>query len=231
MPEPDVETTASVLRSTRIAVLASFAIMGTEIRRESGARNFPWPLMLLGILALCGALTEGAVGDWSGIYLSSDDLHLNTGIAASGFTVFSFSVAVGRAIGDRLTRRFGPIWVVRSGALLAALGLGIALITQNPVTGVLGFASMGVGLSCLVPQTMTATGNIDAAYSGANIARVGALSTVGNLLGPVLIGAIAAEASLPKALWVPVGLSIMVAIFANAVGPAGKQLPTGGQRN
>jgi hypothetical protein len=199
-----------------------------HVKQVSKTPEFPWRIVYLGVLALCGALTEGAVGDWGGIFLSSS-LHVKLGLAASGFTVFSFSIAAGRATGDRLAQLFGAIWTVRSGALLAAVGLGAALVSRNPVVGVLGFAAMGIGLSCLVPQVMSATGNIDPARSGGNIARVGSLSTIGNLLGPVLIGSVAAGVGLPGALWIPVALSLMIAACAGAVAPAGARIPAATQ--
>ena len=199
-------------------------------REEKEARVFAWRIVYLGLLALCGALTEGAVADWSGIYLSSN-LNVKIGVAASGFTVFSLAIAVGRSFGDRLARRFGPSRMVRSGALLAATGLGAALISENPIAGVLGFAAMGIGLSCLVPQVMTTTGNIDPVHSGKNIARVGSLSTIGNLTGPILIGAVAGVVGLSSALWIPVALSLVIAACASAVAPAGTRPAAVAPRN
>jgi MFS family permease len=91
------------------------------------------------------------------------------------------------------------------------------LISGDLAGGLLGFAAVGVGLSCLVPQVITAAGNLDSARSGRYIARVAGLSSIGNLTGPVLIGAVASAIGLPKALAIPVALSLAVAACATAV--------------
>ncbi|MDA0631804.1 MFS transporter [Nonomuraea sp. MCN248] len=175
---------------------------------------------LLGLLALCGSLAEGAIADWSGVYLQ-DSLGTSAGFAASGFAVFSVFIAAGRVVGDRMAARYGPVRLVRGSGLLAAAGLGLGLVSAHPAGALVGIAAAGAGLSCLVPQVITAAGNAQAARSGRNIAKVSALSSVGNLSGPVLIGAVATATGLPSALAIPVALAFAMAAFAGAVAPAG----------
>jgi predicted MFS family arabinose efflux permease len=215
-------------------IVAAIIFLGTSLvaclpllRREPSASDeaqrsarstsrSSWLVASLGLLALCGSLTEGAIADWSAVYLN-DNLDTSTGFAASGFAVFSIAISTGRVIGDRLARHFGPVRLVRAGALLAAIGLGAGLISGHRVGGLLGFAAAGAGLSCLVPQIITAAGNLDPAHSGRYIARVTALSSIGNLTGPVLIGVVSVGIGLPGALGIPVALLLVIAACATAV--------------
>lgn len=77
-------------------------------------------LVGLGVVACCGLLIEGAMGDWSAVYLR-DALAAAPGPAAAGFAAFSLAMAASRLAGDALTHRLGPARLVRLGALLASL--------------------------------------------------------------------------------------------------------------
>ncbi|MEP7024313.1 MAG: MFS transporter, partial [Actinomycetota bacterium] len=91
---------------------------------RSGRR---WPdrpaaiVALLGAIGLCVLLGEGAVADWSAVYLR-DNLGTSAGFAALGCAGFSIAMAAGRLAGDRLAAWFGPVRLVRCGSLLAGLG-------------------------------------------------------------------------------------------------------------
>ena len=63
-------------------------------------------LIGLGAIAIIGLMAEGAMGDWSAVYLRMD-LGATAGAAASGFAAFSLAMALGRLTGDRLVTRFG----------------------------------------------------------------------------------------------------------------------------
>ena len=81
---------------------------------------FVWPpaaLLSLGLLTFCGLLVEGAIGDWSAVYLR-DALGTTASLAAAGFAAFSVTMAAGRFSGSYLADRLGPHALLRwSGAL------------------------------------------------------------------------------------------------------------------
>ena len=98
---------------------------------EAGAAGpgFAWPspaILLPGIVALAGLLSEGAMADWSSVYLNAS-LGAGTTMAAVAFAAFSLMMAAGRFSGDRLVARLGGDRVVRAGGALAATGLGLTL--------------------------------------------------------------------------------------------------------
>jgi MFS family permease len=174
-------------------------------------------LLVLGLLALCCMVGEGAAGSWSAVYLR-DNLGTSAGFAATGFAAFSITMALGRLLGDRLAARFGPARLIRYCGLLAAGGLAAGLIIASPAAGVAGFALFGAGLSCTIPQLFSAAGNADPARRGAGLARVAGLGYLGLLGGPVVIGGCASLVGLPLALGIPVVLALLVAASAGVLG-------------
>ena len=84
-------------------------------------------LLALGFVAFCVLLGEGAMADWSAVYLSTT-LRTEAGLAATGYAAFSVVMAVGRGLGGRLTDRLGPALAVRLGGLVAAGGLALTLL-------------------------------------------------------------------------------------------------------
>ncbi|MBB5872814.1 MFS family permease [Allocatelliglobosispora scoriae] len=174
---------------------------------------------LLGALAFCCLVGEGAAADWSTVYLR-DSLGSSPGFAAMAYAAFAISMMLGRLVGDGLTARFGPVTLVRGCAALAAAGLGIALLIGEPVAGIIGFACLGAGLSCIAPQVFSAAGNRDPARASRVLARVVSIGWVGFVAGPIMIGALAEVTSLPVALAIPVLLAVFIAATATALRPA-----------
>ncbi|SNY66063.1 MFS transporter [Paractinoplanes atraurantiacus] len=175
-------------------------------------------LMFLGVLVLCTLVGEGAAADWSAVYLR-DNLETSAGFAAYGYAAFAVMMTVGRIFGDRLTRTLGPVLLVRLSGLLAAVGLGAALLVNQPIAGVVGFGLLGAGLSCIAPQLFTAAGDQDPERAGRALSTVVSIGYLGFLLGPVLIGAAATVVTLPVALGIPVLLAVFVAASAPALRP------------
>jgi MFS family permease len=63
-------------------------------------------LLGLGVVALCALLAEGAMNDWSAVYL--DEVHgAGPATAAAGLAVFSAAMGAGRLAGDAIAERVG----------------------------------------------------------------------------------------------------------------------------
>ncbi len=173
-------------------------------------------LIALGLLALCSLIAEGAVANWSGLYLR-DDLGAQRAIPAAGFAAFSLAMAAGRLAGDRLATRYGAAGTVRRGALLASAGLASALLSHDSLGAVIGFAVSGGGFSCVIPQLFSAAGRVDSDSPGGGIARVAGVGYLGLVGGPALVGACASLAGLPAALGLAAVLGLCVAVFAQVL--------------
>ncbi|PIM71257.1 MFS transporter [Streptomyces sp. JV178] len=166
-------------------------------------------LWLLGALAASCLLGEGAAADWAAIHLHS--LDASTAVSAAAFALYSAAMATGRLTGDRLTTVFGAPVVVRAGALLAAAGLTVGVVTASTPLALAGWALFGLGLSITVPCLITAAG----AGGPRAVATVAVTGYLGLLAGPALIGALATVTTLSTALLLPALLAAAVAALAH----------------
>jgi predicted MFS family arabinose efflux permease len=196
------------------------AVAGPAQPAPASWRSHPAVLIaLLGSIGLCALLGEGAVADWSAVYLK-DTLGTTAAFAALGYAGFSVAMAAGRLTGDRLAARFGPVWLVRGGSLIAAAGMAAGLASGSPVGGVAGFAVLGAGLSGVAPQVFLAGGRADPERPGQGLARVVGLSYLGMVGGPPAVGGLASLTGLRLALWLPVALILASAVLAGTVSVA-----------
>jgi fucose permease len=150
-------------------------------------------LLGFGALAFCGLLAEGAMGDWSAVYLH-DTLGSSPAVAAAGFGAFSLAMAIGRFAGDRVVVRHGPARVLRASSAVAALGLSAALVVGQAGVGVLGCGMVGLGIANVIPILFSGAGRVPGVEPGAALAAVATTGYLGFLAGPPLIG-LAAELS------------------------------------
>jgi MFS family permease len=166
-------------------------------------------LVALGLIAFCGLLGEGAMGDWSAVYLDQS-LGADVEGAAMAFAVFSLTMAIGRFSGDRIVARFGGGAVVRGGGALAALGLGATLLIGRPEVAIVGFGLIGAGLSCIFPVALSAATRTPGMAAGTAIAGVCTIGYLGFLIGPPAIGGLAELFGLPAALGAVVLLFVLI---------------------
>ena len=176
-------------------------------------------VLLLGLVAFSSFVGEGAAGEWSAVYLR-DSLHTSAGVAATAFAAFSSTMAACRFASDRLQARFGPVALVRAGSLIAAFGLGFALMIHAPAAAIIGFALLGVGFAPVVPITFSAAGNTGLGPTGVILGRVVTMGYVGSIVGPIMIGAIAHATGLRAALFLLVLLAFVIAVVAGSVSTA-----------
>jgi fucose permease len=178
------------------------------------------PIALLGGLAFCFTLAEGAGLNWSAIYVA-DSLGTTESLGAIGLGVFLGAVTLGRLVGDRLVSRFGSVRVFRAGAVVAGLGFGGALLVDAPIAGLVGLGLLGAGIANALPLAIAAGGNAPDETPATAAARVSTLGYMGSFVGPVLVGGLASVFSLPLALGLPALLILATAFGARAVRRAG----------
>jgi Major Facilitator Superfamily len=171
-------------------------------------------ILLPGIVALAALLSEGAMADWSAVYLSNS-LGAGTATAAAAFAAFSMMMAAGRFAGDRLVARIGGDMVVRAGGALAAAGLCLSLVLGSPLLAVIGFGLVGAGLSCVFPVVLSSAARTPDLPPSATIAAVCTVGYFGFLLGPPTIGGLAELIGLPGALGLVVLLCALIAALGS----------------
>jgi MFS family permease len=170
-------------------------------------------VLLLAFLCFLIMVTEGAMGDWGGVYLR-DDLDAGAGVAALAFAALAAGMTIGRVTGDWLNRRFGATLLLQGGSALAALSLGTALLIGAPAEALVGWLLVGIGVANGVPLLFSAAGADDEATSGPAIAAVSSMGSIGFLVGPPFIGFLADATSLALALVSLVVANAIVAVLA-----------------
>ncbi len=121
-------------------------------------------LLPLGLIAFCGLMSEGAIADWSAVYLR-DTLDATAGAAAAGYAVFALVMA-GRLCGDWLTDRLGPALIVQGGGALVAAGMALLLVGSSFGITVASFGLIGAGVACLFPVVLSAAAQMPGVMLG-----------------------------------------------------------------
>jgi predicted MFS family arabinose efflux permease len=168
-------------------------------------------VLFIGLLCFVVFLTEGAVLDWSAVFLTSlravDPAH-----AGLGYAAFATTMTIGRLTGDAIVRRAGPTRVIVIGGLLAAAGLALATLVPSWIAGLAGFALVGAGCSNIVPVLYTAVGRQKTMPEHIAVPAISTLGYAGILAGPAAIGFVAHLASLPAAFLIVAALLVGVAV-------------------
>ncbi|WP_097992866.1 MFS transporter [Streptomyces sp. f51] len=173
-------------------------------------------LAALVLIATAGTLVEDAGNSWAALYLS-DALHASAALAAWGFIALVGAQFIGRIIGDRLVDRFGQRAVARSGGLITAVGMGLALAVPTLPGTVLGFALAGFGVATLVPAAMHEADALPGLKPGSGLTIVSWLMRLGFLLSPPVVGQVADAAGLRTGLLVIPAAGVLVVLLAGVL--------------
>ena len=181
-------------------------------------------MIFVGLVSAAGAIVEGVGIDWSALY-SVDRFQVITATAAISVTMFASAMAAVRFFADKVVAKFGRIAVIQGGALIAAAGIAIALLSPNVQISWIGWALAGLGISAVVPQCMAFGSEIGSeANQGRNLAKVVGLTYAGVLGGRAIIGFVGQAFGLQLALTIGVALAAFVAIGAAIMAKGKKQL-------
>jgi len=192
---------------------------------ESGFRLPRGSLVVLGILAALGLVAEGAMYDWSVLYLQQE-LGSPQQQAALAYASFSAAMAAARFGGDALRARFASATLLRASASLAALSMAGVLLTDSPWLALAGFAGVGIGFANVVPILFAAAARVPGVDAARGIAAVSAAAYLGFMAGPPMIGFLARVSSLTAALSVVVVFAVALAVAApRAAASAGAPTP------
>jgi MFS family permease len=207
------------LAATRWLVAEPRQLRRTRLARPTGR------LLLLGVVAFCAFLLDGAANNWSAAQLHSDR-GAGQALAAAGFSAFTAALGLGLLAGDRLVARFGRARVVRAGALVAAAGGAIAVAGPTALPTVAGWAVLGAGLAGVAPAVLGAAPSVGRAAAPVAVAGVTTLGYLGSFTGPPLIGALAEVAGLSRALGLLVAAALLMSTLARrALAPGDSDEP------
>jgi MFS family permease len=156
-----------------------------------------------------------------------ENLGASPGLAAAGFAAFSLAMACVRFAADALSARYGPVTVVRVGAVAAVAGLALAVLGRSAATGVAGFAVLGAGLAPVVPTAYSAAGNTSVGPSRSALGGAVTAGNLGSIVGPLAIGFTADVVGLRTALWTPAVLAFVIVVGAGSFAAAHGPTPSG----
>lgn len=168
-------------------------------------------ITILGIVALVTQLAEGAMYDWSTVYMRDE---IGAGAAAVGgaYAAFSSGMALARFGGDMIRARLGAATLVLGCGVLAATGMSLALCWPSTAATLIGFGAMGLGLANMMPVLLAAAGQAGGAFPARAITRVAGLAYFGMMLGPPVIGSTAHLLGLSHALWLVAAIALLLGL-------------------
>ncbi|WP_434609837.1 MFS transporter [Pseudomonas sp. R1-7] len=186
---------------------------------ESSGPAFAIPhgvVLFIGILCFIVFLAEGAVLDWSAVFLTTERA-VDTAYAGLGYAAFALTMTVGRLTGDSVVHRLGAKRVIIYGGSIAAAGFLMATVAPMWQAALLGYALVGAGCSNIVPVLYTAVGKQTLMPEAIAVPAITTIGYAGILAGPALIGFVAHGSSLGFAFG-------LIALSLVAVAASGKVL-------
>jgi MFS family permease len=175
--------------------------------------------LLIGLIVLGMAFTEGSANDWLAIGMI-DDRGLDNGQGALVFSVFTAAMTVGRLSGVPLLDRFGRVPVLRGAAAAAVIGLAVVILVPIVPIAIVGVVLWGLGASLGFPVGMSAAAD-DPARAAARVSAVATVGYIAFLVGPPLIGFVGDQIGILNALWIVLGLIVIATLAVPAARETG----------
>ena len=192
-------------------------LLTRNLKKQSGDKKssftFNGALIFLGFITFIIFMTDGAIANWSALYLR-DNVNVGSAQAALGYVAFSTATTICRLTGDIFVRRLGSTIMLMAGGLLISLGMTLVLIPQTFTISLIGFALTGIGLANLIPIAFSRSGNLPGVSSGTGIAVISVCGYGGFLLGPPIIGSLAEIYGLPAALSLLIAFGVIMLLSA-----------------
>ncbi|MBM2615062.1 MFS transporter [Actinoplanes sp. LDG1-06] len=183
-----------------LVLVARPALLEQDLPAPPKAEGRRWSLpskvgLWLGAAMALTTITEGAMTDWSALYLERV-AHAAPQVLPLGIAVTSAMMVTARLFADGWRARWGDKRVVLIGGAVAGAGLGLALAAGGVVPALAGFACVGLGMAAVSPCLYVA-----AAREGSTALTMAAtMGTTGLLAGPPVIGLIAEATTLTTAM-------------------------------
>ncbi|WP_067437249.1 MFS transporter [Nocardioides jensenii] len=213
----------AVLGAVRGFLPRALEVVGQTAGRVSAFTAWTEPrTLLIGLMVLALALTEGTANDWLAVALV-DGYDVEHWVGVTGFAVFVAAMTVGRFWGSRLIDRHGRVSVLWSTMFVASAGLLLIVFGGHPAVVVVGIVLWGLGASLGFPVGMSAAAD-DPLRAAARVSVVSTIGYTAFLAGPPLLGFLAEEVGTLHALLVVVVLLVPSAFVV----PAAREHPVRG---
>ena len=184
------------------------SVVAEPIEKEPFSLGLFKPLMLLGIISFIAMGSEGAIVDWSGLYLKEVSIAPEA-LWGVGFLGFQITMTLGRFLGDGISNVMGSVKMVAIGTFLAVVGY-VLVLTSNTYLAIAGFALCGLGFSVMVPEIFRIGGNVKGVDSSQGVAFIAGTGYAGFLCAPPILGFLAENYSLKLCFMVLLGVALLI---------------------
>ena len=170
-------------------------------RAPGGGLAFVRPtglVMLVGLMCFVVYLAEGAVLDWSALYLTGEK-GLEVARGGLGYAAFALMVTSARLAGAPLVNRLGSARVVAFGGMLAAFGVGLSLTAEHWALALVGYGLCGLGCANVSPVLISSLSRQDGMPVQLAVTVATTIGFAGVLAGPAMMGMVAHFSSLGMA--------------------------------
>ncbi|MAX92722.1 MAG: MFS transporter [Pseudomonas sp.] len=199
-----------------VIALANITVMPGYLRDKAPAGGVAFirptgAVLLVGAMTFVVYLAEGAVLDWSALYLTEQKA-LETAKGGLGYASFALMVTIGRFAGAPVVNSLGTARVIGLGGLLAAFGIALTVLTDHWGWALLGYGLCGLGCANVSPVLISSLSRQHTMPVHQAITAATTIGFAGVLAGPALIGVIAHYASLTLAFALLAALLIVMAL-------------------
>ncbi len=191
-----------ILRKNYIHIIAA------PVEKEPFSIKLFKPLLVIGIVSFVVMGGEGAIVDWSGLYLKEISLAPEA-LWGTGFLAFSITMTLGRFLGDGISKKIGSIKIVALGAAIAVLGY-VSVLSGSTYFAILGFGLVGLGFSVIIPELFRIGGTVKGIDSSQGVSFIAGTGYAGFLAAPPILGFLADSSSLKLSFVVLLGCAIVI---------------------
>jgi predicted MFS family arabinose efflux permease len=220
---------AVVPTSTRWFLPHAAAVEGHPEDQHSRSPLAAWTeprTLLIGVLVLCMAFTEGTGNDWLGVAVI-DGYHAAAVLGSLALAVFVASMTAGRWFGPGLIDRYGRVPILRGSAFIAFVGLLLVVFGSVLPLAMAGVVLWGLGAALGFPVGMSAAAD-DPRRSAGRVSVVASIGYVAFLAGPPAIGLLGDHVGVLRALTIAAGLLAIAVLVAGACKPLAVAAPATG---
>jgi hypothetical protein len=155
-------------------------------------------VLLVGLMCFVVYLAEGAVLDWSALYLTGEK-GLEVAKGGLGYAAFALMVTIARFAGGPLVNALGTARVIAFGGLLAAFGIGLSLAAEHWAVALIGYGLCGLGCANVSPVLISSLSRQDGMPVQLAVTVATTIGFAGVLAGPAMMGVVAHFSSLGMA--------------------------------
>ncbi|WP_125778070.1 MFS transporter [Antribacter gilvus] len=238
-----VAVTVAVVRLVLVSpatVLSPAPVRGDEASRSSpGRRRTPlrtalqaWAeprTVLIGLVLLASALSEGSAGQWLSIAVV-DGFHVREALGAVAYGTFVVAMTVVRFGGTHLIDRYGRVAVLRASGISGLLGLAVFGLAPTWWLAFPGIVLWGMGSALANPIAMAAASD-DPARAAARVSVASSFMSVALISAPPMLGLLADAVGARHALMViAIALVLSVSVAGQVRPQPAAESPTGTTR-